>query len=69
MAKLPLTKRATVAVPLACFAAAGVDLSRVDMPFSVAADAPFAAAFAHIRVAAGADLDAPNLPCNTFTAP
>ena len=69
LALLPLDKRATVAVPLACFAAAGVDLSRVDMPFSVAANAPFAASFAHIRIVAAADLDASPLPCNTFTAP
>ena len=69
LSRLPLDKRATVAVPLACFAAAGLDLARVDMPFSLAADAPFAASVAHVRVVAGADLDAPHLPCNRFTAP
>ena len=69
LAGLPVDKRATVAVPLACFTAAGLDLSRVDMPFSLSADAPFAASVAHVRVVARADMDAPPLPCNTFTAP
>ena len=53
----------TVKIPLACFVAKGVDLARVDTPFSVAADAPFSAAFANIDIAGGAALDANALRC------
>ena len=41
----------------------GAKLDAVDMPFAVEADAPFAAAFAHIRIAAGAAKDADALKC------
>jgi len=41
-------------VPLKCFVARKVDLGGVDMPFSITADAPFAAAFTRIAVVAGA---------------
>jgi len=47
-------KKATVNVPLKCFVARKVDLGGVDMPFSITADAPFAAAFTRIAVVAGA---------------
>lgn len=43
-----------IAIPLACFAARGADLARVEIPFALGADAPFAAAIAQIRVQAGA---------------
>ncbi len=61
-AATPGQKR-TVKVPLQCFAAAGVGLEAVDMPFAVRADAPFAAAFANIRIAAGMGKDADALDC------
>jgi len=47
-------KKQTIKVPLACFGKLGADLSGVDMPFSITADAPFAAAFTNIQVVAGA---------------
>lgn len=45
----------TVTIPLACFAKQGVDLGAVEAPLVVTADAPFAAAFTRIQVAAKAD--------------
>ncbi|KRA51828.1 beta-glucosidase [Pseudoxanthomonas sp. Root630] len=47
-------KKQTVKVPLACFGKLGADLTGVDTPFSITADAPFAAAFTDIQVVAGA---------------
>ena len=52
-------RKQTVKVPLACFGKLGADLSGVDTPFSITADAPFAAAFTSIQVVAGA-ADAPD---------
>ena len=56
-------QKRTLKVPLQCFADTGAKLDAVDMPFAVEADAPFAAAFAHIRIAAGAAKDADALKC------
>jgi beta-glucosidase len=53
----------TLKVPLACFAKRGADLGGIEVPFSVAADAPFSAAFTNIRVVAGAGADADALDC------
>ncbi|MYN05273.1 glycoside hydrolase family 3 protein [Pseudoduganella sp. DS3] len=44
----------TVKLPLACFTARGLQLEGVDTPFSISADAPFAAAIANIDIAGGA---------------
>ena len=44
----------TVKVPLACFTARGLQLDRVDTPFSISADAAFSAAIANIEIAGGA---------------
>jgi beta-glucosidase len=55
--------RQTVKIPLACFVAKGADLAKVDVPFSVAADRPFTAAFANIQIAGGAAKDADALNC------
>jgi beta-glucosidase len=63
MRRLSPGKRSSLKVPLVCFAAAGADLSRIEQPFSLAADAPFTAAFANIRVLAGAAADADALSC------
>src|SRR5574337_731061 len=46
--------RQGVSIPLECFAKRGVDLAHVDVPFEIAATAPFAAAFADIRISAAA---------------
>lgn len=52
-----------VKIPLACFVAKGVDLAKVDTPFSVTANAPFAAAFANIDIVGGAAPDAEAVRC------
>ena len=62
-ARLAGKGKQTVKIPLACFTAKGVDLQRVDMPFAVTADAPFAAAFANIDILGGAEGDADTLRC------
>jgi len=56
-------RKQTVKVPLACFGKLGADLTGVDTPFGIAADAPFAAAFTNIRVVAGAADDADAVKC------
>lgn len=61
----PGTKR-TLKIPLACFSARGTDLANVDMPFAISASAPFAAAFADIRIVAGAARDADALSCEAL---
>jgi beta-glucosidase len=63
LAAQPAGKKATLKVPLACFAQRGVNLGKVDAPFSLQAQAPFAAAFTRIVVVAGAGRDADALPC------
>jgi len=45
--------RQVVSVPLACFSARGVDLARVDTPFSVSSSGAFAAAFGNVDVVGG----------------
>ena len=63
LAKLAPGQKRTITVPLACFAKQGADLSGVEIPFAIKADAPFAAAFANIRIAAGAANDADAIEC------
>lgn len=53
----------TVSIPLACFQAKGVDLAKVDTPFSVTSDGPFTAAFANIEIAGGAAKEADAVRC------
>ncbi len=62
-ARLAGKGKQTVKIPLACFTAQGLDLQRVDTPFVVTADAPFAAAFANIDVLKDAARDADTLAC------
>lgn len=59
----------TIKIPLACFAAQGVALDRVDMPFSVTADQPFSAAFANIQIRADGAGEADVLGCAGPGAP
>ncbi|KAF1717011.1 beta-glucosidase [Pseudoxanthomonas yeongjuensis] len=66
LATLPTGRKHTFKIPLPCFAQRGVDLGAVEVPFSVAADAPFAAAFTNIRVVAGAGADADAFDCATI---
>jgi beta-glucosidase len=56
-------EKQTVKIPLACFTAKGVDLSKVDTPFSVESDGLFTAAFAHMQVVGGAAKDKDALQC------
>ena len=56
--------RRTVKIPLACFAAKGVDLNKVKTPFSVSTDASFTAAFGNIQIVAGAAKDNDALKCS-----
>jgi beta-glucosidase len=66
---MPLNQRRTLKIPLACFAARGADLKRIEHPFSIATDAAFTAAFAHIRVVAGAARDADAVRCQDLPLP
>lgn len=68
----PLQQRRTLKIPLACLAAAGADLSRVDVPFSLATARPFSMSFTQLRVQSGAARDADALSCTDLprvTAP
>ncbi|MFA9274279.1 MAG: glycoside hydrolase family 3 N-terminal domain-containing protein [Candidatus Aquirickettsiella gammari] len=56
----------TVKIPLSCFSALGVDLQKVKTPFSVSTDASFVAAFADIKIVAGAAKDADALSCQNL---
>ena len=58
-----------IAVPLACFAARGADLARVEIPFALVADAPFTAAIAQIRVQAGAATSPDAVACDRLSSP
>ncbi len=55
--------RQTVKIPLSCFVGKGADLTKVDMPFSVATDKAFTAAFADIQIVGGAAKDKDTLNC------
>ncbi len=63
LATYPKGTRQSVSIPLACFAQRGVDLAHVDVPFAIAAQAPFAAAFADIRISAAATAARHDLSC------
>ena len=62
-ARLAGKGRQVVKIPLACFTARGVDMARVDTPFSVSSNAGFAAAFGNIDVLGGAAGDADTVRC------
>ncbi len=55
-----------VTIPLSCFADKGLKLDALDMPFSVTADAPFAASFANVQIVGGAASDKDALGCGEF---
>lgn len=63
LAGYPKGTRQTVSIPLECFAKRGVDLAHVDVPFEIAAAAPFAAAFANIRISATTSPSRHDLSC------
>ncbi|MYM25391.1 glycoside hydrolase family 3 protein [Duganella sp. FT135W] len=56
----------TVKIPLSCFSAKGLSLAALSTPFSVSADAPFAATFANIQIVGGAAKDKDALACGDF---
>ncbi len=58
--------RQMVKIPLACFTAKGVDLAKVDTPFSVKADAPFAAAFTNITIVGSDTVDVQAVTCESM---
>ena len=63
VAALPLHAKATLAIPLQCFADQGVDFAAVTVPFAIDTAGPFVASFANIRWQVGADRDPDALPC------
>ncbi len=60
---LPLHAKATLKIPLQCFADQGVDFAAVTVPFAIDTAGPFVASFADIRWQVGADRDPDALPC------
>lgn len=56
-------QKKTMKIPLACFAKAGADMPGIEEPFHIDADAPFAAAFANIRIVSGAATDPDAVKC------
>jgi beta-glucosidase len=56
-------KRQTVSIPLECFIKRGLKPAHVDVPFEIAADAPFAASFAAIRINAVKEANRIDLSC------
>ena len=60
---LPLQAKASLKIPLRCFANQGVDFSSVETPFALDTKGPFAASLADIRWQVGADEDPGVLPC------
>jgi len=62
-ARLAGKGKQVVKIPLACFTARGVELARVDTPFSVGSGAGLAAAFGNIDVLGGAARDADSVRC------
>ncbi|MEV0974643.1 exo 1,3/1,4-beta-D-glucan glucohydrolase [Microtetraspora glauca] len=65
--RLPAGTKATVKVPIACFAEAGLDLEVVNTPFLVYTDGAFSASFANVRWVPGAAKDADAQTCSGLT--
>lgn len=59
-------RKFSVKIPLACFAAAGLNLSAVEVPFRFASTAPFDAAFANIRIIADGAKHSDAFPCTAL---
>ena len=62
--RLPVQQRQTLKLPLACFAAAGADLRRIDQPFVLESAGDFELDLAHIRIASDAARDTDTTPCS-----
>ncbi|HVK56311.1 MAG TPA: putative glycoside hydrolase [Burkholderiales bacterium] len=59
----PVGQKATIKIPLSCFAATGTDFGNVNTPFLVFTTARFSASFANIRWTPGAAKDADAMNC------
>lgn len=66
---LPLESKRRLKIPLACFFTKGTDFAKVDVPFLVFTDKPFAATFADIRWQINAANDADALKCEDLVPP
>ena len=64
---LPIGTRATVTIPLGCFAAGGTDFSTVNTPFLVYTEGAFSASIAHVRWVPGAATAPGATPCSALT--
>lgn len=66
LAQAPLNKPRRFVVPLSCFAAAGADLSRIEIPFALSTSGRFTASLARIRIEAGAAKRPEAIPCSAM---
>ncbi|MGW0593348.1 glycoside hydrolase family 3 N-terminal domain-containing protein [Streptosporangium sp. NPDC002607] len=64
---LPAGSKATVKIPIACFAAGGLDLEVVNTPFLVYTDGAFSASFANVRWVPKAANDPDAKKCEDLT--
>ncbi|WP_326823969.1 exo 1,3/1,4-beta-D-glucan glucohydrolase [Streptosporangium sp. NBC_01756] len=64
---LPAGSKATVKIPIACFAATGLDLEAVNTPFLVYTEGAFSASFANVRWVPKAAEDADARSCDSLT--
>lgn len=63
LAQAPMNKPRRFVVPLSCFAAAGADLGKIEIPFALSTSGPFTASLARIRIEAGAARRPEAIPC------
>ncbi|MEV0674940.1 exo 1,3/1,4-beta-D-glucan glucohydrolase [Actinosynnema sp. NPDC050436] len=64
---LPVGRPSTVKIPVSCFAAGGLDLEKVNIPFLVFTDGPFQASFANVRWVPKAAQDPDARACSDLT--
>jgi len=57
-------KRQTLSIPLSCFTKPGTEITKINTPFLISTDQPFAAAFANIEIVGNTDKDAETIKCN-----
>jgi len=64
---LPVGEKATVKIPIACFASLGLDLENVNTPFLVYTEGAFSASFANVRWVPQAANDPDARSCESLT--
>ncbi len=69
LALAPLNKPHRIVVPLSCFAAAGTDLTSIEIPFALSTAGSFTASLARIRIETGAAKRPEALPCSAMNWP